>query len=132
MKTKRINFHDHIFIIILTPLVVFAGLISFFKFIINHDYMVGYEGNCDPVKEVCFKGCEDDMCTTEYYYSKIQKYAPDLYEQCGNDITDCELASKCLPSDTKCSITYCDEEIDVDSCETIKEESMLLNNNENL
>ncbi|PIZ86732.1 hypothetical protein COX93_03360, partial [Candidatus Nomurabacteria bacterium CG_4_10_14_0_2_um_filter_30_12] len=78
--------------------------------------MVSYEGVCDPTIEKCFIGCEDDECTKEYYYSEVQKYAPDLYAECGNDITDCESANICLPEDKECSVSYCDETIDGSIC----------------
>jgi len=70
--------------------------------------MVEYEKTCDSTLEKCFVGCEDDGCVKEYYYSRIQKYASDLYAECGKDITDCENANICLPNDQKCSVTYCD------------------------
>ena len=94
---------------------------SFYRFMIEHDYLVGYEGSCDPVSEVCFTACEDDACTEIYYYSNVQKYAPDLVRECGKDITDCEAASMCLPSDHECSVTYCDPETNGDACEMINE-----------
>jgi hypothetical protein len=104
------NFHDHILSYSLALLVIIIGSISFYRFILSHDYMVSYEGACDPTLEKCFIGCEDDSCINEYYYSEMQKYAADLYMECGNDITDCESANICLPEDSGCSITYCDEE----------------------
>ena len=90
---------------------------------VSHDYIISYEGVCDPVTETCFVGCEDDDCTKEYHYSKIQKYAPDLYNACGKTIINCKTANTCLPSDRGCSITYCDDEIDGYTCEKITEEN---------
>jgi len=53
----------------------------------------------------------------------MQKYAPDLFAQCGDDITECEVANVCLPQeDTQCSVTYCDLELDAGECETLTEE----------
>jgi len=103
--------------------IIIVSIISYNRFIINNDYFVGYEGVCDPNIEKCFIGCEDDECTEEYYYSQIVKYAPDLYSECGEDITDCKEANVCLPSDRNCSITYCDIETDGDSCSTYIEKS---------
>ncbi|MFZ2072788.1 MAG: hypothetical protein WAV10_03895 [Minisyncoccia bacterium] len=90
---------------------------------VNHNYIVGYEGACDPITEECFVGCEDDACTTEYYYSKMQKYAPDLLKECGKDITDCEAANICFLEDHDCSLIYCNIEVDGDACENLNEES---------
>jgi len=111
------HFRNHIFFYILALSVFVVSIISFHRFIFEHDYMVGYEGVCDPNTDKCFVGCEDDECTKEYYYSEMVKYAPDLYKECGSDITDCEAASVCLPSDYKCSVIYCDTEADGDVCE---------------
>jgi len=108
--------------------VVVTSVVSYYRFMIKHDYVVGYEGVCDPTVEQCFIGCDDDACTEEYYYSKMQKYTPDLYAECGKDITDCEAASVCLPEDRDCSITFCNPEIDgSDACSVVGES---LENNE--
>jgi hypothetical protein len=77
---------------------------------IKHDYIIGYNGSCDPALGKCFMSCDDDACAKPDYYSEIRKYEPDLYNECGKDITDCKAADVCLPSDHKCSITYCDKE----------------------
>lgn len=106
MKNQNMHLHDHFFFYTLVLLIIVIGIASYFRFIVNQDYLVGYEGVCDPATEKCFKGCEDDACTKEYYYSEVVKYAPDLYRECGKDITDCEAASVCLPDDRKCSVIY--------------------------
>ena len=95
---------------------IIVGIISYYRFMIKHDYIVGYEGKCEIATNNCFVGCDDDTCTNKYYYSKIQKYAPDLYKECGKDITECEAANVCLPNDRKCSIIFCDEKIDGSIC----------------
>jgi len=122
-------FCDNIFLLILLPLVIISGVFSYYRFMINHDYKVGYEGVCDPFLKECFIGCEDAQCTTVYYYTKVIKYAPDLFKECGKDITDCEDASVCLPNDRDCSIVYCDVKINGDACETLTEESNIQYNN---
>lgn len=119
MKTEQSHFRKHFFLYILALSIIVIGVFSYFRFIVNNDYIVEYEGACDPTMEKCFVGCEDDSCTKEYYYSSVQKYVPDLYRECGKDITDCEAASICLPEDLKCSVTYCDSEADGnDACYT--------------
>ena len=109
---------NHFFFYILVALVFMAGAFSYYRFMIRQDYMVGYEGVCDPAENKCFVGCDDDACTGEYYYSKMVKYAPDLYKKCGEDITDCESANLCLPDDRDCSVTYCNPEAEGDNCAT--------------
>ena len=117
MNIKQ-NFRNHFFFPIITTCILLVGVFSYHRFIINQDYMVGYEGVCDPVVNTskCFEGCSDDACTEKYYYLKMVKYAPDLYKECGEDITDCESANSCLPSDRECSATYCNAEVEGDTC----------------
>lgn len=110
MKVKNIHFREHAMFFVLVPLIVFVGILSFYRFMVKHDYVVGYQGACDPATGKCFMSCNDDSCTTESYYSEMQKYEPDLFKECGKDITNCEAASVCFSSDRKCSKTYCDKE----------------------
>ncbi len=150
MKSKRINFQSFLFWGVVVVAALVAGIFSYNRFLIKNDYMVGYEGECDPSFESCFVGCEDDECTQEYYYTEVQKYAPDLYKECGKDITDCDAANICLPEDNNCSVTYCNPEtanedeacsdlintdiLDEDSEKNIDEENVLEDNiiNENI
>ncbi len=110
--------YDHVLSFVIIPLVIIVCFISYYRFMVRNDYVVGYEGKCNPAIEKCFVGCEDDACTKNNYYSKVQKYAPDLYKECGKDITDCENASKCLPGDRNCSIIHCDPTVEGDTCAT--------------
>jgi len=112
----KVHFRDHFFSYLLVLLVIVVATISYYRFMVKQDYLIGYEGKCDPALKSCFVGCNDDSCTDEYYYSKVQKYAPDLFKECGADITDCTKASVCLPIDQKCSIVYCDQKIDGKTC----------------
>lgn len=112
------NFRNYFFFYTLVGFVFLAGIFSYNRFMIRQDYMVWYEGSCDPIISAtkCFQGCADDACTEVYYYSKMLKYAPDLYRECGKDITDCESANSCLPGNRQCSVTYCDSKIEGDTC----------------
>ena len=95
------------------------------RFMVMRDYTVAYEGTCDPAIQSCFVGCEDDECVDEYYYTKVQKYAVDLYAQCGPDITDCDVASACLPEDgKKCTVTFCDPVVDGGECSAVVQDSV--------
>ena len=96
---------------------VLTILASYVRFMVFKDYLVAYEGECDPNIHSCFVGCSDDECTETYFYSKMVKHATTLETQCGVDITDCENANICLgENDTDCIITYCDPLTDIDSC----------------
>lgn len=98
----------HILVVILVPLIALSVAASYYRFIVAGDYVVEYEGMCDPATESCFEGCEDDACEITYPYKSMQKYAADLRSACDTDITDCEEASICLASDRDCVATYCD------------------------
>ena len=110
---------DNFLLLTLVPiLVLFVGA-SFIRFMVLKDYLVAYEGFCNPEEKSCFVGCDNDECTENYYYSLVQKYGPNLYEQCGSDITDCAAAQMCLETnDEQCQITYCDANMN-DNCDTI-------------
>lgn len=101
------NPSKHILVAILVPLIAISAAASYYRFIVAGNYIVEYEGTCDPATESCFEGCEDDACEITYPYKFMQKYAADLRNTCGPDITDCEEASICLTSDRDCVITYC-------------------------
>jgi len=109
MKNGKIYFRNHILSFILVPLIIIFSVFSYYRFIVKHDYVVGYQGSCDPATGKCFMSCNDDACAKPDYYSEMRKYEPDLYKECGKDITDCKVASVCLSSDRKCSITYCNK-----------------------
>ncbi len=116
------NFRGNILSYILIPFFILLVGSSYFRFIVVNDYMVGYESECDPLTNICFIGCENDECTEVYYYKKIHKYAPNIFNQCGEDITGCEKANTCLAQDDdKCTVMYCDIEVDEDECEKISE-----------
>ncbi len=114
MKTKQ-HFYNHIFFYIISFFLLVTIFNSFYRFIIKNDYIVYYEDKCDPYTESCFMSCEADSCI---YYKKIQKYALNVYTECGNNITNCYQASVCLKNDKNCSITYCNLNID-SNCEFI-------------
>src|SRR3990167_2681605 len=97
----RMNFRDNIVVYTLVPLITILIIWTYARFMIQHDYIVAYEGACDVATDSCFIGCEDDECTSTYYFAQVRKQANNLYAQCGPNIT------------------YCDPEVDGDACETI-------------
>lgn len=124
------HFRKNFFFYILIFFIIIVGIISYNRFIINHDYMVEYEGVCDPIIEKCFLGYEEENNgEKEYYYSYVRKYAADLYAQCGKDIIDCESANFCLPDDRECSVVYCETGINDNICTTPTKELDEQNNN---
>lgn len=103
------KFDRHILILVLLPLILVSAAVSYHRFIVMNDYVVEYEGECDPATESCFEGCEDETCETTYAYKVMQKQASSLRSECGPDISECEDASICLPGDGVCSVEYCDQ-----------------------
>lgn len=113
------KFNNNFFVYILASLIILCVGYAYFRFMIVQDYMVAYQGVCDPAVHSCFVNCNNDACTDKQYYAKVQKYDADLSAQCGKDITNCDAANACLPqSDQKCSITYCDSTLDGSTCST--------------
>ena len=113
----NINLRKNFFFIILLLAIIVVALISYNRFMVERDYIASYEGFCDPYEESCFWICEDDDCNEIFYYTIVEKHASGLYDQCGLDVSVCDDASICFPEDRHCSITYCDPELDGDSCE---------------
>ncbi|MDQ1300080.1 MAG: hypothetical protein QG636_748 [Patescibacteria group bacterium] len=97
-------------VIICVPLIILVVVASYYRFFISKDYIVDYKATCDPANENCFVLCEEEGCEEPEPYARISKYAADLYAQCGEDITDCESANACVPSDRHCVIEYCSED----------------------
>jgi len=97
---------------------------------VQNDYLVTYEGDCNPYTQDCFLYCEDDECSDPFYYSSMERHAAELYALCGKDITDCDMAYECQNGVEICSITFCDLELDGDSCETLTNNDFIEDSNE--
>lgn len=83
---------------------------------IQNDYLVSYEGFCDPAESSCYVDCADDECTEEYYFTIVERPATEIYSLCGSDITDCEAANHCSTDSEECSVSYCDPDAGEDNC----------------
>jgi hypothetical protein len=116
MKINFLNFKGNFLLYFLFFSIIIFGSISFYRFVFLQDYIVYYEGDCDPAVNSCFVGCEDDECNTEYFYSKVERYAPRLIKECGNNIINCEYANICSLGEEGCFITFCDREVHENSC----------------
>ena len=102
------HLRQHFFLYALLLLIILGACGSYYRFMVVHQYTVEYEADCDPATHSCFTGCDDDACTSTYYYARMQKRESDIYNECGPDITDCDDAQSCLSGDANCSLTYCD------------------------
>lgn len=119
------QFRKHLLYYTLVPLIILCVGASYVRFFVLHDYLIAYEGQCNPSTNDCFTGCNDESCVDIYFYTKVQKYAPDLMQQCGVDIRDCEFANVCLSqNDRHCSITYCDRTDTNEGCDNIENTSI--------
>lgn len=113
------RFKENKFLYIVFFMMFFTICVSYVRFLIIHDYIVAYEIECDPLEHTCFIGCENEECSEEYYYAKVQKIAKDIQKQCGKDISNCEYAKRCIRGiDTGCTITFCDPYVDDNNCTT--------------
>lgn len=115
------HIRTHFFSYTIAILTILAVSASFYRFLVIKDYIVSYEGICDPYTESCFVYCEDEECVEPFYYSTIERQAAEIYERCGEDVTVCDEAYECQPDVSVCSITYCDPAQDGDLCESLTE-----------
>ncbi len=120
---------NNIFFVVLFPFVLLAIAASYFRFMVQYDYLVSYEGFCDPYTEVCYEYCEDDECLEPVHYTWVERKAADLVMLCGeNTVLDCEAASYCAENEQSCSVTHCDFSFD-DDCEYLTEADATNQNN---
>lgn len=92
----------------------------YYRFMVIHDYVVSYEGECDPYESSCFVGCENEECTAEYFYTKVERHASDLVNLCGDSILGCEFANICTSEELQCKIEYCS----LDDCDEVNKPNM--------
>ncbi len=118
------HFRRNFFWYIVGVLTLLSVAASLYRFGIARDYIVSYEGECDPYTESCFLYCEDDECSEPFYYSIIERNAAEIYAQCGEDVTTCDEAYECPLDVPSCSITFCDPVLDEDQCESLSEEDL--------
>lgn len=103
--------------LIFATILLLIGSIAYgsYRFFIAHNYVLQYEASCDPISEQCFVyTCteEDGVDCEPYTYKLMYKYAYDVRNACGTDVRDCAAATQCQPSDTLCTIEYCDPTVD--------------------
>lgn len=93
-------------------LLILLACASYYRFIVIDDYLVSYEAACATETESCFIGCDDDACSSEYYYSLIERPASEVFALCGENVLECEAANFCEGGSGTCTVTYCDPEMD--------------------
>jgi hypothetical protein len=115
----------HILTVILTPAIVLTVAACFFRFFVLEDYLIAYEGDCDPETQSCYVWCEDSEDSSScFYYSVIERHASEIAEKCDLDVSECDAAYVCQEDVEICSLSYCDPYIDgAESCDTINNEN---------
>lgn len=91
----------------ITLLLVFTLGASYVRFMVQQDYVVSYEVECNPETDSCYVGCANDDCTEEYYYAVMSRHNNTVQSLCGLDVTDCEAAQTCSVNESRCAIEYC-------------------------
>ena len=114
-------FKRNIFFYTTVLLLILTISASYYRFMISYDYLVTYEGDCDPYSSVCYQYCEDDECTEPFHHTWMTRGAATLKENCDEDITMCDFAYECTPTEEFCEIAYCDLELEADECELLEE-----------
>ena len=114
------QFKRYILLYTLIPLLILTIAATYYRFMIINDYIVFYEGECDPYENSCFVGCEDEECNEEYFYTKIERHASGIARLCDDDIVDCEFANMCTHEELQCRIEYCSS----DDCDDINVSNM--------
>lgn len=109
----------HYFFYIIIGLIFLSVTASFYRFMVSHDYLVRYEGECDPYSQTCYEYCEDEACSEPFYYSWITAHGNDIIANCEKDVTTCDFAYTCVES-SECTVSYCDPA--GDGCEDLAEQ----------
>lgn len=113
---------NHFFKYIVTILTILAVGASYYRFMVSYEYLVSYEGDCNPYTESCFLYCEDDECSDPFFYSIIERQAHEVRALCGEDVTTCDAAYECQDDVDVCTVYYCDPVLDGDECEILTED----------
>lgn len=116
---------NHFFLYLIVSLTILSVASSYIRFVVQKDYLVSYEGECEPYSQSCFVYCEDEECSEPFYYSIIEREANEIFDLCGTDVTTCDEAYSCQDNVDICSITFCDPTVNIDECELLTSEDAL-------
>lgn len=98
-------------------LVVFAlGFFCYYKFVLQKEYLVYAEADCDPSVEVCFiyncdleaGECSGDPEEDTYYYKEVRRMA-NQFPDCNPQSEGC-LIDRCGEGEIGCSVSLCNSE----------------------
>lgn len=117
------HFKKYFFSYAVLILLIFLLAASYTRFMVQNDYLVAYEGDCDPLTESCYLYCEDEDCSEPFYYTIIERHADEILTLCGTDVTLCDDAYYCDDSVEYCEIYYCNPVLDgEDACDSLSED----------
>ena len=107
-------------IAIVTLLILVSILITFWRIMIQRDYIIENQIDCDPYTEKCFiwecdpnSTVEGEACTGDpemdiWYYAVAQRKAANI-PFCNPEEDENCAPFECLEGEKDCSITFCDE-----------------------
>ncbi len=98
----------HFLLCFIYVLVVITIVSSYYRFVVNRDFLVTYEVACDPLTTSCFRGCGDETCVDTYPYALVERPAYLLTNICPNAQADCLISSTCQPQEQSCHTIFCD------------------------
>lgn len=125
MKASFFGKHIKRYILLYVTVILLMLLVgsAYLRFFVLNDYIIAYEGDCDPYTESCYLFCEDESCTEPFYYSIIERNAAEVQALCNtSDVTTCDDAYFCPDDGTFCSVEYCDQTESSDECEYLTED----------
>jgi len=107
-------------IAIVTLLILISILITFWRIMIQRDYIIENQIDCDPYTEKCFiwecdpaSTVEGEACTGDpemdiWYYAVAQRKAANI-PFCNPEEDENCVPFECLEGEKDCSVTFCDE-----------------------
>ncbi len=121
---QKINKLNHsplaskLFLIIFSLLLIGSVSLTFWRIIINKDYIISAEQDCDPYTEACFiytcdpeqdTTCSKDPAEQTSYYKLIHKNAKNI-PFCNAQKDECPAKLSCEEGEAECEYIYCSPE----------------------
>ncbi|NQV88000.1 MAG: hypothetical protein HQ402_00400 [Parcubacteria group bacterium] len=109
---------------ILLAVILLVALVAigytFYRYVIEEDYLITADASCDPETESCFYiPCEDSDCSTNIDYYKVVTKKAFNVSLCDPADSSCD-ALVCKSGEIDCTVTYCtpDNISDGEECST--------------
>ncbi len=106
-----------IFFLVFGVLIVGSIAVTFWRIVINRDYIISAEQECDPATEACFvrecnpaddSECPENIDERTSYYKLINKNAKNI-PPCDATSGECPTELSCDPGEAECEMILCDE-----------------------